>query len=327
MDTGSAGAGRKILEKVEKIKNNYGELIGAIVASYEAEPETCHIEAGNLPSREGIIEIIHLVRELLFPGYFDRRNHGSGDIASHVGFLLDEARGKLQVQICSAFRHQAAVASERVEDIEKHADEIAHAFLATIPKLRSVLATDVHAALDGDPAAADTDEIIFSYPGLIAITVYRIAREIYMLDVPLIPRIMTEWSHSVTGIDIHAGAVIGEHFFIDHGTGVVIGETTVIGNYVKIYQGVTLGALSTRAGRRMRNVKRHPTLEDHVTVYAGASILGGETVIGAGAVISSNVFITKSVPSATRVTVKNPELQYRDQMPQEFKQESLDWVI
>lgn len=315
------------MRKIETAGNNDEDLIGAIVASYEATPDTCHTGVWSLPVRDEVIEIIHLLRELLFPGFFSGRSIVSGDISRHVGSLIDEIRSRLRAQICGAFRYRATAGQERIEDVGKQADAIVSDFLRTIPKIRSVLATDVQAAFQGDPAAEDTDEIIFSYPGLAAITVYRIAHELQKLEVPLIPRLMTEWSHSVTGIDIHPGADIAGHFFIDHGTGVVIGETSVIGGHVKIYQGVTLGALSTKAGRRLRGGKRHPTLEDHVTVYAGATILGGETVIGSGAVISSNVFITRSVPSATRVTVKNPELQYRDQMPQEFKQEILDWVI
>lgn len=192
-----------------------------------------------------------------------------------------------------------------------HAQEIVKKFIMQIPKLRGMLAKDVQAAYDGDPAAYNTDEVIFSYPGVFAISVNRIAHELHLLGVPMIPRIMTEYAHNLTGIDIHPGATIGEYFFIDHGTGVVVGETTEIGNNVKIYQGVTLGALSTRGGQSLRNSKRHPTLKDNVTVYSGASILGGETVIGEGAVIGSNAFITSSVPDNTRVSIKNPELQFK----------------
>ena len=172
----------------------------------------------------------------------------------------------------------------------------------------------MQAAYDGDPAAFNTDEVIFSYPGVFAITVNRIAHELHILGVPLIPRIMTEHAHSLTGIDIHPGATIGSYFFIDHGTGVVVGETTQIGTGAKIYQGVTLGALSTRGGQNLRSTKRHPTLEDNVTVYSGASILGGDTVIGEGAIIGSNAFITSSVPGGTRVSIKNPELQFKDRV-------------
>jgi serine O-acetyltransferase len=205
--------------------------------------------------------------------------------------------------------------------------------LARLPEVREYLARDVSAAFDGDPAAANLDEIISSYPGIYAIMVYRLAHILHELEVPLMPRIMTEYAHNITGIDIHPGAVIGHHFFIDHGTGIVIGETTVIGNYVKIYQGVTLGGLSTRGGQSLRGVKRHPTIENHVTIYSGASILGGATIIGEGVVIGSNAFVTKSVPEKTRVSVKNPELQFKSDghsppAHEELRQDEFwDWVI
>jgi serine O-acetyltransferase len=204
-------------------------------------------------------------------------------------------------------------------DCDQEAERIVRSLLGAIPRLRAVLATDVQAAFDGDPAAQDFDEIIFSYPGLLAISTYRVAHELHLLKRPLIPRIMTEYAHNITGIDIHPGATIDESFFIDHGTGVVIGETTVIGKRAKIYQGVTLGGLSTRGGQSLRGVKRHPTLMDDVTVYSGASILGGETVIGEGVVIASNVFLTQSVPARTRVSGKNLELQYRNHKTVELK--------
>lgn len=305
-----------------------GALVASIVSGYQQEPRTRHIDTDNLPNRTAVIEVIHQLRELLFPGYFGKQNLSSRTLEYHVGDLLIQLQEKLEAQVLRAFRHRALRRSEPDPDSVRRATMTVRDFLSRIPTLQAVLAKDVQAAFDGDPAADDTDEIIFSYPGLFAISVYRIAHELHLLQVPLVPRIMTEYAHGVTGIDIHAGATIGEYFFIDHGTGVVIGETTLIGDRVKIYQGVTLGALSTRGGQRLRGVKRHPTLEDEVTVYSGASILGGETVIGRGVVISSNVFVTQSVPPRTRVTVKNPELQYRDQKPQEFKQEvPMDWVI
>ena len=197
-------------------------------------------------------------------------------------------------------------------DANLRSKQIVQDFICRIPALRKILLTDVEATLDGDPAARNEHEILFAYPGIYAISVYRMAHELHLLSVPLIPRIMTEHAHSITGIDIHPGAEIGHHFFIDHGTGVVIGETTQIGNYVKIYQGVTLGALSTRGGQSIRGKKRHPTLEDEVTVYSSTSILGGETVIGRGAVIGSNAFITKSVSADMRVSIKTPELDYKN---------------
>jgi len=272
--------------------------------------------------------VITLLRELLFPGYFGRQNLASEALQYHVGDLLVEIRNLLSEQIEGALRHVARRAGQPDLDVATRTREVVRAFLGTIPRLRAVLATDVQATFDGDPSAADTDEIIFSYPGFFAVTVYRLAHELYSQGVPLVPRIMSEYAHSMTGVDIHAGATIDEYFFIDHGTGVVIGETTQIGKRVKIYQGVTLGALSLRGGQRLRGVKRHPTLEDEVTVYSGASILGGDTIIGKGVVVASNVFVTQSVPPRTRVTVKNPELQYKNQPPTEFKQETiLDWSI
>jgi serine O-acetyltransferase len=303
-------------------------LVGAIVASDLAEPVTRHIDAGFLPNRDEVIDLVRQLRELLFPGYFGRQNLTTQTLGYYVGELLGDIRGKLLKQVVNAIRHQATRRGNRSLDVEDAGEAIVHEFLEAVPRLRAILATDVEAAFNGDPAAEDTDEVIFSYPGIFAITVHRIAHELYRSRVPLIPRIMSEYAHAHTGIDIHPGATIGEYFFIDHGTGVVIGETTVIGPHVKIYQGVTLGAMSTRGGQSLKGVKRHPTLEEGVTVYSGASILGGETVIGKDAVISSNVFVTRSVPPQTRVNVKNPELQYRNRQPQEFKQTlSDDWVI
>jgi serine O-acetyltransferase len=306
----------------------FTDLVAAIVASDLAEPRTRHIDAGYLPNRDTVIAIVKLLRELLFPGYFGKQYLASGTLEYYVGEVLRAIHGKLCEQVRNAISHQATRAGAPCPDCDDPADRIVREFLASIPAIRAVLATDVQAAFEGDPAAQHTDEIIFSYPGFFAITVHRIAHALHGLEVPLIPRIMAEYAHSLTGVDIHPGARIAESFFIDHGTGVVIGETTDIGKRVKIYQGVTLGALSTRAGQGLRGVKRHPTLMDEVTVYSGASILGGDTVIGAGAVINSNVFITQSVPAFTRVSGKNPELQYRNQKPTEFVQEFLaDWMI
>ena len=204
------------------------------------------------------------------------------------------------------------------EKAEEKAQEISLQFFRQIPAVRAVCQTDVEAFYDGDPAAYSTDEIIFCYPGLFAVTVYRLAHVLYTLGVPMLPRMMTEHAHSVTGIDINPGASIGNYFFIDHGTGIVVGETTVIGDHVKLYQGVTLGALTTRGGQSLRGKKRHPTIEDNVTIYAGASILGGETVIGRDCVIGSNVFITHSIPASTTVSVKSQELQFKSRKTEPF---------
>ena len=305
------------------------ELVDAILTSYESQPTIRHIDSRKMASRDAVIEIVHLLRELLFPGYFGKQALTPRSLEYHVGRSLNEIKLKLNEQVHNAIQHQASRGGEfSAVGSDVRAEEIVHEVLKSIPRLRAILATDVQAAFEGDPAASDTDEIIFSYPGFLAISIYRIAHEFHVRGVPLIPRIMSEYAHSVTGIDIHAGARIDESFFIDHGTGVVIGETTSIGKRVKIYQGVTLGALSTREGQKLRGIKRHPTLEDNVTVYSGASVLGGQTVVGSGAVINSNVFVTQSVPPNTRVSAKNPELQYKDRTPQEFKQVlPMDWVI
>lgn len=302
------------------------KLVSNIVSSYQQQPNSYTQLSCQLPNRDIIIEIIHLLRQLLFPGYFGKQNLTESALEYHVGNLLIEINEKLNQQVKCALQHQQCHKTScetSCDDLEvsQQAEEICWRFLSKIPTIREYLALDVQAAFDGDPAADDKAIIIFAYPGLSAISIYRLAHELYLLSVPLIPRIMTEFAHNETGIDIHAGADIGKNFFIDHGTGVVIGETTIIGDNVKIYQGVTLGALSTRGGQSLRNQKRHPTIEDDVTVYSGASIFGGETIIGKGSVIGSNVFITQSVPPGTRVIIKNPDLIYKGHATQKDKKE------
>ncbi len=291
-------------------KNDIRLLVGEIVRSYQDHPQICSINERYRLNKETIIDLLEKIRYIVFPGFFETKNLKEDSIEYHIGELLEDIQYRLTKQVTKALFHSAEP-PESEEEAQKKAGRIVYRFLQRIPDLRSILATDVQAAYDGDPAAFNTDEVIFSYPGVFAITVNRIAHELHVLGVPLIPRIMTEYAHNLTGIDIHPGATIGSYFFIDHGTGVVIGETTEIGKGAKIYQGVTLGALSTRGGQTLRNVKRHPTLEDYVTVYSGASILGGDTVIGEGAIIGSNAFITSSVPGGTRVSIKNPELQFK----------------
>jgi serine O-acetyltransferase len=259
-----------------------------------------------LPDKGEVVEIIDLLRNLLFPGYFEEQCLAPANTERGVASLLEEVEFKLKRQICRALDLDSGAGA-----CAKKAEEICDAFLGKLPDLLEVLLSDVQATYDGDPAAHSKHEIIFAYPGIFAITVYRLAHELYLLSVPFIPRIMTEYAHGLTGIDIHPGANISHHFFIDHGTGIVIGETTTIGAHAKLYQGVTLGALSTRGGQSLRGKKRHPTLEDEVTVYSGASILGGETVIGKGSVIGGNAFITQSVPENTRVNIKSHELIYK----------------
>jgi len=311
----------------KKSDTNISRIVAEIISSYREQPDIYTSRSGQLPNRDCIIEIIHLLRELLFPGYFGKQNLTEDTLEYHTGNLLSEINEKLKEQVACALRHESGKAGTIDEAaIEEKAEEICWQFFSKIPQIREYLAYDVQAAFDGDPAAADKDLVICAYPGLLAISIYRLAHELEVLSVPLIPRIMTEFAHNETGIDIHPGATIGKYFFIDHGTGVVIGETTNIGDHVKIYQGVTLGALSTRGGQSLRNRKRHPTLEDGVTVYSGASIFGGETVIGKESVIGSNVFITQSVPPGTRVVIKNPDLLFKGR--KEPKQEFLnDWSI
>ncbi len=298
------------------IRTDLSKLADDIIGSYNQFPATQYIGATNLPNRDVIIALTESIREVLFPGFFGRQNLTVTDLPLHVHSILSSIRDTLFDQVRRAIRHQHQRAAKiECPDCDISAAATTDTFLGAIPKLRRILATDAQAAFDGDPAAGSVDEIVFSYPGYLAITIYRIAHELHVLSVPLIPRIMTEYAHGVTGIDIHPGASIGEYFFIDHGTGVVIGETSIIGTNVKIYQGVTLGALSTRGGQSLRGHKRHPTIEDDVMIYPNASILGGETVIGRGATINGNVFVTQSVPPNTRVSVKHPELQYRNRPP------------
>ena len=294
-------------------KKEMDDLVGEILNSYQEHPEICNINKKHRLNSDIIIDILEKIRCVVFPGFFETKNLNESSIEYHIGELLEDIQYRLTKQVCRALFHSEN-APESEEAAKEQAEEIVRKFLKRIPFLRAILATDVQAAYDGDPAAFNTDEVIFSYPGVFAITVNRIAHELHVLGVPLIPRIMTEYAHNLTGIEIHPGATIGSYFFIDHGTGVVVGETTEIGTGAKIYQGVTLGALSTRGGQNLRNTKRHPTLEDNVTVYSGASILGGDTVIGEGAIIGSNAFITSSVPGGTRVSIKNPELQFKDRV-------------
>ncbi len=284
-------------------------LVEKILDSYCEHDLICRVDKDNIVNRGTLIKIVEELRKIIFPGFFDNNKVRSEYSRYLVGEKLEYIQYHLKKQIAKALDN-IKDDSETKEDIILKANDITYKFLNTIPKIRDYLATDVQAAYDGDPAAFSTDEIIFCYPGMLAISVYRIAHELYSLGVPLIPRIISEYAHSITGIDIHPGANIGKYFFIDHGTGVVIGETTIIGNNVKIYQGVTLGALSTRKGQQLKGSKRHPTLGDNVTIYSGTSVLGGETIIGDGVTIGGNAFIVRSVSKGTKVSVKNPELEF-----------------
>ncbi len=273
--------------------------------------EVCfdHISQLSIPSQDSVREIVRLGRRIIFPGYFTQERIDPVGLEYHLGRLVIRLYKLLSTQVAWAVRHDCHRYEQACSQCQEEGVRVALEFIRAIPRLRAVLATDTKAAYEGDPASSGYDEIIFSYPGLYAVTVQRMAHLLWKLKVPLLPRIMTEQAHSQTGIDIHPGASIGESFFIDHGTGVVIGETTRIGKRVRLYQGVTLGALSVSRDQveELRRRKRHPTIEDDVIIYSGATILGGQTVVGAGSVIGGNVWITESVPPNTKVLLKAPE--------------------
>jgi serine O-acetyltransferase len=288
-------------------------IVDQLVLSCTGKECFDHIGPQPIPSRGSIIDIVQRICRILYPGYFIRTRLEKFNIGYYFGQEVTALFEFLSEQIIVALKHDCIRNDLPCIKCEETGQEITLKFMDKLAGLRSILASDVRAAYEGDPAAKSYDEVIFSYPGLFAVTVYRVAHELWHQSVPFIPRIMSEYAHSLTGIDIHPGAHIGESFMIDHGTGVVIGETTEIGNRVRIYQGVTLGALSLPkgAGELLRNKKRHPTIEDDVIIYSGATILGGETVIGARAVIGGNVWLTGSVPADTRVFMKTPELVFK----------------
>lgn len=314
----------------KELDKNMTQLVSKIVTNYRENSVFSSHNSYDLPNKMEIIEILQELRQVVFPGFFKRKKLSSNNIEYYVGDLLISIEEKLHRQIKCAFLHKNYTNNESENlQLEEKAEQLCLIFLSSIPKIQEYIMTDVQASFEGDPAAGDIEQIIFSYPGIFAVSIYRIAHELYKLSIPCIPRIMSEYAHNETGIDINAGAEIGKYFFIDHGTGVVIGETCIIGENVNIYQGVTLGALSTRGGQELVGVKRHPTIEDNVTIYSGASILGGDTVIGKNSIIGGNAFITKSVPLDTKVSVKNPELKFKNSNPKEFEQEFIywDWVI
>lgn len=291
-------------------------IIEKIVATYKQGGTTHHLDHCPLPNYPHIVEIIEDLKEILYPGYRNMDCLHSSNITYYIGAIIDRLHDRLVVLCERALCHgQASTESctpEKRAVIENTARQKVSAFLQRIPDIRQILAKDVEAAYVGDPACTSLDEAIICYPGLEAITIYRLAHTLYKLQIPLIPRMMTEWAHSKTGIDIHPGSTIGEYFFIDHGTGIVIGGTAIIGNWVKLYQGVTLGALSfpkDETGELVRNTKRHPTIEDNVVIYANATILGGDTIIGKDAVIGSSVWLTSSVQSGMKVTIEKPSLK------------------
>lgn len=304
-----------------RLKEKLNSLTDRIVDSYHEIGKINHLGHCPLPSTSAVVGILDDLKEILYPGYRRRQNLHMGNVTYYIGDLIDGLHDKLTQQFARALQYEydlkygADCEKRHLMDFEARGQEEAIKFLDSLPGLRQLLATDVQAAFDGDPAASGLDEIIFCYPGLEAVTIHRLAHQLYRQKMPLIPRIMAECSHTRTGIDIHPGATIGPSFFIDHGTGVVIGETCEIGTGVKVYQGVTLGALSFQKdaeGNLVRGTKRHPTIEDGVVIYANATILGGDTIIGNNSVIGASVWMTKSVPPNTVVTIETPSLRLRE---------------
>ena len=285
------------------------DAISEILSDYEKGRSIDKLDVFRQPDRQLVTELTKKLFRIIFPGFFRDKSYRIYLVTNSLSLAVEDIAYLLNKQIAVALRYNLQSDTDN-DDIDEHSEQITLNFLKEIPRIRGLIETDVQATMDGDPAAYSEDEIISSYPGIHAITIHRLAHALHDLGVPVLPRIMSEYAHSRTGIDIHPGANIGKFFFIDHGTGIVIGETATIGDHVKVYQGVTLGALSTKGGRTLRSLKRHPTIEDNVTIYSGASILGGNTVIGEGAVIGGNAFITKSVAPFTKISVKNQELHY-----------------
>lgn len=315
------------LKSAKSYRDEVPDIVDKLVASCTSGGCFDHVSAEPIPHREAIIDALHRLALILYPGYFIRTRLDSVNLEYYLGQQVTALYETLSEQIILSIRHDCIRHNQSCVHCEPLGHQLTVEFLRKLPELRTMLAKDIRAALEGDPAAKGYDEIIFSYPGIRAITIYRIAHELSRLNVPLMPRIMTEYAHGRTGIDIHPGAHIGESFFIDHGTGVVIGETCVIGNHVRIYQGVTLGAISLSKAevKKLRSKKRHPSIEDDVIIYANATILGGETIVGARSVIGGNVWLTHSVPPDTEVFIKKQDLifgakQYKKQAAKQLVQ-------
>lgn len=292
----------------ERIEN----IVQVILGDYEDERIINKTDLYNQPDKNAIIDIVEKLLKILYPGYYSDKVYKIYSLKNNMSATIEDVIFHLKKQIMIVLKYCKTYPELKDCELDEKAKNITLDFMEKIPMIRSYLDTDVQAAYEGDPAAGSKDEVILSYPGLYAISVYRVAHELVLLNVPMIPRIMTEHAHSVTGIDIHPGATIGKYFFMDHGTGIVIGETTVIGEHVKVYQGVTLGGLSTKGGQKLKGIKRHPTIGDYVTIYSGASILGGDTVIEENVVVGGNTFVTKSIEKDTRVSAKEQELQIKN---------------
>ena len=282
------------------------KLTEAILCSYETGGGINHIDGANLPSKRALASLCEDLLQLLFPGFHDQESIHSTHLRRVTAHRVQTIAERFEAEISKSLRLQ------RPDCAEASAHVLVLKFLERVPEVRALLRTDVEAAFQGDPAATTVDEVILAYPYIEAVAIQRMAHVLYQLGLPLIPRIMTEWAHSRTGIDIHPGAKIGSHFFVDHGTGVVIGETAELGQHVKLYQGVALIARSLTGGQALRGKKRHPTLEDRVTIYAGTTVMGGDTVIGAGSTIGANVSVTHSVPPRSLVYHEERQLTIRD---------------
>ena len=280
------------------IEQKIERLVDSILLDYQKGRDIDRLDHTQHPDKDVIVDMTMKLMRIVYPGYSLDKTYRIYNAKHNLSMLIEDVMYHLIQQIALVTQ-------------DEDAQQRSIAFMERLPEVRALVQTDVEAAFAGDPAAANTDEIIYCYPGLYAISVYRLAHVLYELEVPMIPRIMTEYAHSLTGIDIHPGATIGDHFFIDHGTGIVIGQTTIIGSHVRIYQGVTLGGLSTRGGQSLRGTKRHPTIEDNVTIYANASILGGTTIIGHDSIVGANAFITESIPPCTTVTNQSQQLNLK----------------
>ena len=307
--------------------NEVEQVVEIVMDDYNKKREIDGMTMFHQPDQDKVVEIVNKLLRIFFPGFYRDEVYKIFNMRHTLAALVEDVMFNLQKQVTIAMKNEPSYAQSSENDVRKKAKEITIAFMKQVPRMREYIDTDLDAMFDGDPAANSKNEIILCYPGLLASTIHRIAHVLWELEVPLIPRMMTEYAHSKTGIDIHPGATIGKYFFIDHGTGIVVGSTTTIGEHVKLYQGVTLGALSTSAGQSLHGVKRHPTIEDNVTIYSGASVLGGQTVIGHGSVIGSNAFVTSSIKPDSRVTIQNQELhQSSEGIKKEDLQQDEDWI-
>jgi len=313
------------------VEEGLSKLVDEIMENCERYEKIGRLEGKDIPSKQVIIEVLEDLLTIIFPGYLGKEEVAKSNVRYFIGNTLHSVYLRLTGEVDKGLKYVCRKIKECPEDVcRRRAQEVVKNLLEKIPEIRALLSEDIQAAYDGDPAAKSTDEVILSYPCVLAIATYRIAHELYVSGVPLVPRIMNEYAHSKTGIDIHPGAKIGKNFFIDHGTGVVIGETTEIGDNVKIYQGVTLGALSfpkDEKGQIVRGRKRHPTVGNNVVIYSGATILGGETIIGDDAVIGGNAWITSSIPPGTKVIVAPPQLRYKNNKKTKNYRLTVDYSI